>query len=67
MPLCHFSASVRLHAFRRPEQKMFLSVAALMLLADRDLSRTFEDVRECLHVHITQQRLLTTLSYKTTG
>lgn len=39
---------------------MFLSVATLMLLAYGDLSRPFEWV--C--VHITRQRLITTLSQK---
>lgn len=41
---------------------MVLSVAALMLLADGDLGRTFVDVCELFCVHITQQRLRTTLS-----
>ena len=41
---------------------MFLSVAALMLLADEDLGRTFENVCEQFCVHITQQRLMTMLS-----
>lgn len=44
---CAISQSVRLHALRRPEQNAFLSVTAVMVLADRDLGRTLEDVCEC--------------------